>query len=338
MNIVKCINEIFVFLYLLNITHAFILQIPNIALLVCLACSGSQGHLSKIPSSVMPHSDLTIHAQRRLLSKMGDLHASNTATPFFLQPPTMAVASDGIDQHYQWWDNNNTPELVQSGWYGFNRFTSRAAKKLGNTSNRKARASFLLGESTQMQPLMSYKPPSQNQKPYDEDSAIHEVLRELQRHIRPLPQRGQPRIIMIDESFGLPRGVLVPVNRPPRHVNTSPRQPNYHSPRRDYRRLASAPMPVTIKVVPLKISSIDIANALKSMSFVPIPLDFIKTNDKSDEANAQIAFDDKASSDDEADLPPPSSHVATPLDNPLGITYAEAQRTDHFISNYQPRK
>lgn len=326
------------FFYVLNISHTFILQIPKIALLVCLVCSSSQGHMSKFSSSAMPHSDLTLHAHRRLMSKMGDLHASNTVTPFFLQPPTMSAASGGSDQHYQWWDNNNTPELVQSGWYGFNRFTSRAAKNVGKTSNRKARASYLLGESTQMQPLMSYKPQPQNQKQYDEDLAIHEVLRELQRHIRPLPQRGQPRIIMIDESFGLPRGVLVPVNRPPRHINTSPRQSNYHSPRRDYRRLASAPMPVTIQVVPLKISSIDIANALKSMSFVPIPLDFIKANDKSDEENVQITFDDKASSDDEADLPPPSSHVATPLDNPLGITYAEAQRTNHFISNYQPRK
>lgn len=315
----------------------FTLQISNAALLVCFVCSSSQGHTPKIASSVIPHADLTMHAHRRLMSKMGDLYASNTIAPFYLQPPPIALASGGSDQHFQWWDNNNTPELVQSGWYGFNRFTTRAARNLGKASNRKARASYLLGESTQVQPLMSYKPPPQNQKQYDEDLAIHEVLRELQRHIRPLPQRGQPRIIMIDEAFSLPPGVLVPVNRPPRHVNT-PRHINYHPPRRDYKRLASAPMPVTIKVVPLKLSSIDITNALKSMSFIPIPLDFVKANDKSDEGNVQVSFDDKPSSDDEADLPPPTSHVATPLEDPLGITYAEAQRTDHFVSSYQPRK
>ena len=324
-------------MYRLNVFQTFVLQISNAALLVCFVCSSSHGHTPKIASSVIPHADLTMHAHRRLMSKMGDLHASNTIAPFYLQPPPMALASGGSDQHFQWWDNNNTPEVVQSGWYGFNRFTSRTARNLGKTSNRKARASYLLGESSQMQPLMSYKTHPQNQKQYDEDMAIHDVLRELQRHIRPLPHRGQPRIIMVDEAFGLPPGVLVPVNRPPRHVNI-PRLSNYNNPRRDFKRLASAPMPVTIKVVPLKLSSIDIANALKSMSFIPIPLDFVKANDKSDEGNVQVTFDDKPSSDDEADLPPPSSHVATPLEDPLGITYAEAQRTDHFISKYQPRK
>lgn len=193
----------------------------------------------------------------------------------------------------------------------------------------------MLGESSQVKPVTSYNAHATQQRQYDDDSLIQEVLRELQRHIRPLPQMDQyvhPRIIMLDEGFGLPPGILVPTFRPPQYNNV-PRHSNYRQPKRDIRRVASAATPVTIKVVPLKITSLDIANALKSMSFVPIPLDFMKPDSKVSEVNAQVRFDEKI--DEEPELPRPSSHVATPLDGPLGITYAEAQRNEHFANNYQ---
>lgn len=310
-------------------------------MLICAIFSEAQSHRQKNSPSALPRSGLSIERHRRPgLTNIENYHTSETIAPIFLQSSPLTVASTSPDQHFQWWDNSNSPELVQSGWYGFNRFTPRAARNLGTNANRKARTSYLLGESSQIQPITSFKGPQQQQKQYDEDLAIHEVLRELQRHIHPLPQREQyvePRLIMIEEAFGLPPGILVPVMHPSQH-NTIPRHANYHRPQTDHRRLASAPTPVTIKVVPLKITSMDIANALKSMSFVPLSLDFMKTDDNAHAENAEITYDDKRSSDDESDLPPPSSHVATPMEKPLGITYAETQRAQHFMRNYQPRK
>lgn len=319
----------------------FIFQKVAVALFLCLLCSSAGAHITKFSSSVLPPFGLSINShQRQRFPKVRNFQASETVEPIYLQRSPLSLASTSTDQHYQWLDTGSSPELVQSGWYGFNRFTPRSARNMGKYSNRKARAPFLLGESSQIQPLTSYKSQSTENKQYNEEFAIQEALRELQRNIHPVPQSqyGEPRIIMIEEAIDLPPGILVPVVRP-EHQNTQPRHAKYRRPEKDFRRLAmeNAPTPVTIKVVPLKISSVDIANALKMMPFVPIPLDFLNTEEK-DNDNEEFGYDDKKSAEDESDLPRPSSHVATPPDNPLGITYAEAQRTEHYISKYQPRR
>ncbi|XP_035217895.1 uncharacterized protein LOC118191205 [Stegodyphus dumicola] len=130
--------------------------------------------------------------------------------------------------------------------------------------------------------------------------------------------------------------------------NDSPNHSNYNpSSNNHLHKSASALTPVTIKILPLKLTSIEIANALKSVSFMPIPLDFlnIKGNGGGSDFEDKPTYNDRDESqpeegwnDEEEDLPPPSSHVATPQDKPLGITYAEGRRSERYINRYHPRK
>ncbi|GFS86699.1 uncharacterized protein NPIL_475031 [Nephila pilipes] len=244
-----------------------------------------------------------------------------------------------------WLNDIVKPQVLGSGWYGFNHFVQRSARNLPLNSNYKFQTSNLLGESTQLLPIVNFLPNS----PFhiDQNLGFHQPINDLQ-NLGTFPHRDQfqQNNFLKLEQPKFPRGITVPVirARPQHQMQDSER----HQQHFNYRRQASenihrsAASPVTIKIVPLKLSTIDIANALKSMSWLPIPIDMLKLNNNQNKAGNQESekvYSDKRQSmfddEDESDLPPPSSHVATP---PLGITYAEGRRSEHYINRLQPRK
>ncbi|GFR13850.1 uncharacterized protein TNCT_1271 [Trichonephila clavata] len=244
-----------------------------------------------------------------------------------------------------WLNDIAKPQSLGTGWYGFNQFIQRSARNLPLNTNYRLQTASLLGEGTQLFPTVNYFPNS----PFnlDQNLGFHQPMNDLQSiGTYPHHDQFQPNNFHKMEQPKFPRRVMVPVLRP------QPQRPNFerHQQPFNYRRQASenihrsaaSPTPVTIKIVPLKLSSIDLANALKSMSWLPIPIDMLKlNNNQNSEGNQENekVYSDKRQSmfdeEDESDLPPPSSHVATP---PLGITYAEGRRSERYVNRLQPRK
>ncbi|GBM90305.1 hypothetical protein AVEN_31527-1 [Araneus ventricosus] len=281
----------------------------------------------------------------RRVSVFGGYETADSISAF----PIQSTPPVSLHQQFQWLNGATKPQILGSPWYGFNNFVQRSARNIALNTNRLRSAANLLGESTQMFPMINFPPNSHF--PLDNNMIFHQSMNDLQ-GLGTVPHQDlfqQPRFHRLEQPK-FPRPVLVPVIRP------RPQQPvfeqHHRQPSYNYRRQASeniqrssaSPSPVTIKIVPLKLSSIDLSNALKSMSWIPISLDMLKVNphqnkeDNQEESERpygdrkQSMFDDE---EDESDLPPPSSHVATP---PLGITYAEGRRSERYVKRLQPRK
>ncbi|XP_071036416.1 uncharacterized protein [Parasteatoda tepidariorum] len=239
--------------------------------------------------------------------------------------------------HKEWPANSNRRSSFEPGWFGFNNFITRSARHLPLGFDRTS----LLGESTHVYPMINIPPPFPNFN-MNPNLALQQHLNEMQHSfsIKP-PNDGllESQLVVIEQPMQMPPGFLVPVYRPPQN-SFKANQPtrNYQQPKVNLHQSSSAPNPVTIKIVPLKITSFDIGNVLKSMSWVPIPMDLLKVsnaqkmngnNDGRSYDSNKPMFDD----DEESDLPPPSSHVATPL----GITYADSIRSQRYTNRYNNR-
>ncbi|KAF8781404.1 hypothetical protein HNY73_011802 [Argiope bruennichi] len=286
-------------------------------------------------------------AVSRRVSAFSDYETADSISAF----PIQSIPPASLHQQLQWASSAVKPQVLGSGWYGFNHFVQRSARNMAlNANNRLRSAANLLGESTQMFPMIHFPPNSHF--PLDQNFIFHQSMNDLQ-GLGTVPHQEffqQPRFIRLDQAK-LTRPILVPVIRPrpqqPVFEQHNQRQPSYNYRRQaseNIQRSAASPNPVTIKIVPLKLSSIDLSNALKSMSWIPIPLDMMKLNTQQNKEDNQeeserpygdrkhSMFDDE---EDESDLPPPSSHVATP---PLGITYAEGRRSERYVKRLQPQK
>ncbi|GIY72093.1 uncharacterized protein CDAR_94261 [Caerostris darwini] len=251
-----------------------------------------------------------------------------------------------LNQQFQWIDGAVKPQTVGSRWYGFNHYVQRSARNLA-LHNKLRNAANLMGESTHMFPTINFYP--NHQFHLEKNLRFHPPMNDLQ-SLGTVPNRDHFQQTMFQQvPPKIPRGVLIPVirPRPNQAFERPPHQQSFNYRRQaseNVQRSAASPTPVTIKIVPLKLSSMDLANALKSMSWIPISLDMLKlngiqnTNQNVDEKpysdKRQSMFDDDNDNDD-SDLPPPSSHVATP---PLGITYAEGRRHELYLNRVQPRK
>ncbi|CAL1263102.1 unnamed protein product [Larinioides sclopetarius] len=283
----------------------------------------------------------------RRVSVFGNYDTADSISAF----PIQYTSPLSLHQQFQWLNGAAKPQVLGSPWYGFNNFVQRSARNMAlNTNNRLRSAASLLGESTQMFPIINYPPNSHF--PLDNNMIFRQSMNDLQ-GLGTVPHQDlfqQPRFLRLDQPK-FPRSILVPVIRPRPQQQVfeqhHQRQPSYNHRRQaseNIQRSAASPSPVTIRIVPLKLSSIDLSNALKSMSWIPISLDMLKVNSHQNEENnqdesekpygdrKQSMFDDE---EDESDLPPPSSHVATP---PLGITYAEGRRSERYVKRFQPRK
>ncbi|GIY97513.1 uncharacterized protein CEXT_497721 [Caerostris extrusa] len=277
------------------------------------------------------------------VSTVSDFEIVNRIAPMNFQP-----LPSTLNQQFHWIDGAVKPQTVGSRWYGFNHYFQRSARNLA-LHNKLRNAANLMGESTHMFPTVNFYP--NHQFHLEKNLRFHPPMNDLQ-SLGTVPNQNHFQQTMFQQvPPKIPRGVLIPVIRPRPNQAFFERPPHQQS--FNYRRQASenvqrsaaSPTPVTIKIVPLKLSSIDLANALKSMSWIPISLDMLKlngiqnTNQNVDEKpysdKRQSMFDDDNDNDDDSDLPPPSSHVATP---PLGITYAEGRRHELYLNRVQPRK
>lgn len=295
-----------------------------------------------------------IAATPRVL-KIDDYEPNESISSPFLQP----YPSVSMNFQPRWFNDGNK---LEANWFGFNRFIPRSARNMHMAQNPRLRDAQLLGESTFMYPTTHF---------YPNPTFFFEDVPPFQHHVNDLQSQStvpyhdhfvNPRLEQHPMRFQ--RGYSSSNERPQQYqqhhksINERPQQHhtfynqnqqnlNYQRSNSNLQRSSASPTPVMIKILPLKLSSFDISNALKSMSWIPIPIDLLKRNNNNnnnnhhqDQDNNRPVYSDKRQSmfdedEDESNLPPPSSHVATP---PVGITYAEGQRSERFVSRFSPPK
>lgn len=298
---------------------------------------------SHIAKTLMATSPKTAATPRVL--KIDDYEPNESISSPFMQP----YPSASMNFQPRWFNDGNK---LEANWFGFNRFIPRSARNMHMAQNHRMRDAQLLGESTFMYPTAHIYHPS--------PTFFFEDVTPFQHHVNDLQSQStvpyhdhfvNPRLEQ--HSMRFQRGYSASNERPQQQqhrpfYNQNQQHFNYQRSNSNLQRSSASPTPVMIKILPLKLSSIDISNALKSMSWIPIPIDLLKGNNNNNnnnnhhqnEDNNRPVYSDKRQSmfdedEDESDLPPPSSHVATP---PVGITYAEGQRSERYVSRFTPPK
>lgn len=285
-----------------------------------------------------------IAATPRVL-KIDDYEPNESISSPFMQP----YPSIPMNFQPRWFNDGNK---LEANWFGFNRFIPRSARNMHMAQNHRLRDAQLLGENTFMYPTTHF---------YPNPTFFFEDVPPFQHHVSDLQSQSSvpyhdhfvnPRLEQQPMRFQ--RGYSSSNERPHQQqqhhtfYNQNQQNYNYQRSNSNLHRSSASPTPVMIKILPLKLSSFDISNALKSMSWIPIPIDLLKGNNNNnnnnnhhheDQDNNPPVYSDKRQSsmfdEDESNLPPPSSHVATP---PVGITYAEGQRSERFVSRFSPPK
>lgn len=264
-------------------------------------------------------------------------------------PYLMPFSSVPMNFHPQWLNDGVKPD---GNWFGFNRFITRTARNM--VQNQRIRDAQLLGEGTFLYPTTLYPGPAFY---YEHANPFLHHINDLQGQSS-VPYQDHFVNPRVEQTISFARGRQQQnfYNQNNQNYQNQNHQNfqnqnhqnfNYQRSNSNLQRSSASPTPVTIKIIPLKLSAMDISNALKSMSWIPIPFDMLKGNNNNNNSNQskdnnqpvysdkrQSSFDDDEE-EDESDLPPPSSHVATP---PVGITHAEGRKSERFVRRFATPK
>ncbi|KAG8191981.1 hypothetical protein JTE90_002251 [Oedothorax gibbosus] len=292
------------------------------------------GNSQSSKPSITPSSKITLPR----VPQNDDYEPSGSISSPFLMP----FSSVPMNFHPQWLNDGNKPD---GNWFGINRFVTRTARNM--VQNQRLRDAQLLGEGTYLYPTTFYPGPSFY---YEHAHPFPLPMNDLQVQSS-VPHQDHFADPRVEQFIRFPKGPQQYqnfYNQNHQNLNNQNQQNfNYQRSNSNLQRSSASPTPVTIKIIPLKLSAMDISNALKSMSWIPIPFDMLKgnknnNNNNQNNDNNQPVYSDKRQSvfdddeeEDESDLPPPSSHVATP---PVGITYAEGRKSERFVRRFAPPK